>query len=371
MDDMIRQYLMKKMRGDDERDYSELMARDNDRLSQLNALQGIAKGAAQVGSIGGKIADTSALEDSLKGQMDATRQGTQDLLSQEKLAASRDDDRFDAASKLAQMDQADEESDPMSQKSQAARATLSSMMPSLSKQPWFEKTSAKSLRENNSLFSSMMAAQNRQKDTRDQSEGTFVNLGAGPDGRAQLYNNKTGETRNGPMLAPNPTALAKQEEQQNKVDESTYRYNALKNNAQKLKDIIQQTGTFELFGPDSAKMDSLIYQMAVDYAKLVDPDSVAREGEVAAAQKYMVPVRSMGGLGTKNSTASAIIDNYIADLDTRVESRNMAKKKNMPGGNNYMAQPQGDGATAVASPGMAPDRQKRLQELRDKYGSGK
>lgn len=38
----------------------------------------------------------------------------------------------------------------------------------------------------------------------------------------------------------------------------------------------------------SAKLDAIPYQLAITYAKIVDPASVAREGEVDAAKKYML-----------------------------------------------------------------------------------
>lgn len=117
----------------------------------------------------------------------------------------------------------------------------------------------------------------------------------------------------------------KTEKEQKKVDESTYRYNILKQNAENLKKSVSDVGTFEMFGDESAKQDSIVYQMAVDYAKLVDPDSVAREGEVAAAQKYMLPFKQGMGLTTSNSTASKQIDNYVKSLDERLNARNSAK----------------------------------------------
>lgn len=40
---------------------------------------------------------------------------------------------------------------------------------------------------------------------------------------------------------------------------------------------------------DIATLKQLPYEMAIQYAKIVDPSSVAREGEVAAAQKYLLP----------------------------------------------------------------------------------
>jgi hypothetical protein len=100
-------------------------------------------------------------------------------------------------------------------------------------------------------------------------------------------------------------------------NEVAYRTESLQGNLDKLKGLVERVGTFEALGPESAQMDSLIYQVAVDYAKLVDPESVAREGEVAAAQKYMLPVK---GLFVRNSTASSLIDNMKQDVERRRSS---------------------------------------------------
>lgn len=110
--------------------------------------------------------------------------------------------------------------------------------------------------------------------------------------------------------------------------EVQYRRNILQQNAEDLKKLVQKYGTFELMGSAGTEMDSKIYQMAVDYAKLVDPDSVAREGEVAAAQKYMLPIRQNQGLTTSNDTAVKLIDDYISNLDKRMTAR--AEAKGMP-----------------------------------------
>ena len=51
------------------------------------------------------------------------------------------------------------------------------------------------------------------------------------------------------------------------------------------------SGTWESrFGDqdNAAAIEAIPYQLAITYAKIVDPDSVAREGEVAAAQKYLI-----------------------------------------------------------------------------------
>lgn len=82
-----------------------------------------------------------------------------------------------------------------------------------------------------------------------------------------------------------------------------------------LADAIKKYGTFELASPEgAAKLGQLPYQMAIAYAKTVDPSSVAREGEVAAAQKYLIPM----GMGTRDATALAAAKDFKKDIEERV-----------------------------------------------------
>lgn len=83
-----------------------------------------------------------------------------------------------------------------------------------------------------------------------------------------------------------------------------------------LTEAIKKYGTFELASPEgSAKLGQLPYQMAIAYAKTVDPSSVAREGEVAAAQKYLIPM----GMGTRNETALFAAESFKKDIEDRVK----------------------------------------------------
>ena len=131
--------------------------------------------------------------------------------------------------------------------------------------------------------------------------------------------------------------------------EFTERYNNLVSNAEKLKGLVKQHGTFELAGTAGEQMDGLIYNMAIDYATVVDPASVAREGEVAAAQKYTLPIRNgiVSGLGMKNSTAVSLIDDYIGSLQDRVKNRELAQQ-------GVLVQPQAENvAENIADSGVA------------------
>jgi len=94
-------------------------------------------------------------------------------------------------------------------------------------------------------------------------------------------------------------AQAKQEATSKEVK---YRVGSINSALDRLEANIKAHGTFEAFGNADADMSSDIYNVALDYAKLVDPDSVAREGEVASAQKYMLPIQ---GMFKDNDTALA------------------------------------------------------------------
>ena len=96
------------------------------------------------------------------------------------------------------------------------------------------------------------------------------------------------------------------------------RYSNIQNNLTKLDDIVNEYGTFEALGPQSGQMDQLIYDIAIDYAKLVDPGSVAREGEVKSAQKYMLPIK---GLFVRNSTARGLIDSMKKNIQQKAQNR--------------------------------------------------
>jgi hypothetical protein len=133
-------------------------------------------------------------------------------------------------------------------------------------------------------------------------------------------------------------------------NEVAYRYNSLKQKAADLKALVQKHGTNVMTGPEGTEMDRAIYQMAVDYAKLVDPDSVAREGEVAAAQKYMLPFREYGGLTTSNDTAVSQIDGYVADLDKRLAAKEAATGRSIAGADKTPWQPSPGSGTAIAAP---------------------
>lgn len=100
-----------------------------------------------------------------------------------------------------------------------------------------------------------------------------------------------------------------------------------------LSKLIDQVGAYEStssFSPLSNKaaagrMKQLIYEAAIAYAKAVDPDSVAREGEVKAAQEAL-----SFGLTTSNEAAKSAIANMRASMEERVRDRMKAAQGASP-----------------------------------------
>ena len=107
--------------------------------------------------------------------------------------------------------------------------------------------------------------------------------------------------------------------------------------ADEFENTVKKYGTFEVGSPEgSARLGQLPYQMAIAYAKVVDPASVAREGEVAAAQKYIIPT----GLMTRNETALNAISNFRNDVLNRTSeySRISGRQVNIPKPTDYTKQ---------------------------------
>lgn len=80
--------------------------------------------------------------------------------------------------------------------------------------------------------------------------------------------------------------------------------------ADQLTQAVNESGTWEAGNiplisnkKNAAIIDAAPYQLAITYAKIVDPASVAREGEVAAAQKYML---NLGMFSSKEKALEGI-----------------------------------------------------------------
>jgi len=128
-------------------------------------------------------------------------------------------------------------------------------------------------------------------------------------------------------------AMEKAQKESAKEDELTSRYKNQMRNLDKLQKIIDETNFYEtnpitegisnVFSSKptahSSEIDKTIYDLALDYAKIVDPTSVAREGEVAAAEKYALPIKRYLMLGQKDA-AKKLIEDHRRDIQSRVMS---------------------------------------------------
>jgi hypothetical protein len=120
------------------------------------------------------------------------------------------------------------------------------------------------------------------------------------------------------ILAAQPQA--DKEEYKKSAADLTFEQNAASaiRYANQLSDVIEKDGTWEsaiLGNPESAaKLGQLPYQLAISYAKVVDPASVVRESEVEMVQKYMVPT----GFFASEDKAKAAVKNFQEDIKEKV-----------------------------------------------------
>ena len=103
----------------------------------------------------------------------------------------------------------------------------------------------------------------------------------------------------------------------------------IKDNIALLQKQVEESGTFELLGPESADLERRITNIAVDMAKLQDPGSVAREGEVALVKKGLFPT-GMQGLTWTNDTAQKVLKNMLAEIEARRQQAYRVRKLEAP-----------------------------------------
>lgn len=96
------------------------------------------------------------------------------------------------------------------------------------------------------------------------------------------------------------------------VAEVENRTSNLRRNLDKLDGLIEEFGTVEVFGSEAKQRDNLVDLIAIDMAKLVDPESVARESEVAAFRKLL----DVSGW-QRESTARSLIAAFRDEIEAR------------------------------------------------------
>ena len=114
--------------------------------------------------------------------------------------------------------------------------------------------------------------------------------------------------------------VQKQEKDLKALKEIETRKRSIEDNVERAKGIITASGTFEMFGPESEELNSIIDEISVDMAKLQDPDSVARPNEVALVRKNLVPEGAIGKLGMSNETAIKLLNKFKSRVDERAKT---------------------------------------------------
>ena len=124
------------------------------------------------------------------------------------------------------------------------------------------------------------------------------------------------EAAGGPGSSTDKAKTATGEKKKQQVLEVENFTSNIDSNIDAVKKMIEDTGTFELTGPESQIMDRRLTEIATDLAKLADPGSVARNEEVEL-QRGNLLASGWRGLLTKDKTAQAVLDVLREDVKKR------------------------------------------------------
>lgn len=171
----------------------------------------------------------------------------------------------------------------------------------------------------NNKLREMEVLKNQQVQTQNQQVQQQLQRGVTPEQAATL----PPEIRKTMATLPNGLMVnVGTEKKAQKVEDVNYRHSTIKSNLQALKQLVGKHGTFELTGPAEETMEALLTEVAIDSAKLVDPESIAREGEVKIFRGQLF---QPGTMTMSNQTALKLLDNY----ETMVNNRSQEQYKSM------------------------------------------
>lgn len=111
-------------------------------------------------------------------------------------------------------------------------------------------------------------------------------------------------------------ATEKQDKKMQSMNEIEDRRQNINANVAQLKSMIDESGTWEMLGSHNQDMDRLVEQVAIDMAKLMDPNSVARPSEVESVKKTLIKP----GFQNSNSTALDVLKNFEGEINRRADS---------------------------------------------------
>lgn len=144
-------------------------------------------------------------------------------------------------------------------------------------------------REDNQRHSEQMAAANRAA----QIAAARISAGLGMDREVRAENRA--------LAREDRAAERKKEAATMEIEE---RFRGADKALADMESMVNEDGTFETFGDHNALLEALVTSFSTDMAKLRDPDSVAREAEVALERRAL---GDFNRLGVRNQTALDII----------------------------------------------------------------
>jgi len=132
-------------------------------------------------------------------------------------------------------------------------------------------------------------------------------------GETQASRLQAGDISERNFAAAQDTKAAAKKQTVNEIEE---RRQNISDALTEARNMIDRDGTFEAFGPHNQNLDRLVDQIATDMAKLQDPNSVARPGEVQLVKNNLI----QSGFRNNNETAKKILETFQQEVNRRAST---------------------------------------------------
>jgi hypothetical protein len=119
----------------------------------------------------------------------------------------------------------------------------------------------------------------------------------------------------------------KREKGAKRSQEFANRFRNIETQIANLDKLVESDGTAEVFGDHEKKLQQTIDSIAIDSAKLFDPESVARESEVAAFRNMLF---TPGESTTADSTARGALENFKKIIRSRADNEGLSHLIDQP-----------------------------------------
>ncbi len=291
MNPEVKKYIMEKYKISE--DLSEEAYRDAQRAGSKNNFNlNLAEAANDIGSAIAGVKSNNQYYDKLRTQ---ANDGEKNILSARKFENESRNERL-------QVDKLNREQDVNSEESKLARTLAKQMVPSMD----FSNMSASQINEKIPSLQKIYEIKVKQQENQLNREN-----------QSFLRNQVLGQQ-----------AQARTDKKMTMMNDIEDRRQNMNTNLSKLKSMIDEDGTYEMFGSHNQDIDRLTEQIATDMAKLMDPNSVARPAEVEAIKKTLV----RPGFSNTNSTAQEILKNFEDEINTRADSAYKIRGLESPSG---------------------------------------